>query len=295
MSKLNLFGKDWNNVVFEGRNKLYGAYKLRQESGKSTFLALLIGLGIMSLVFGGSHLYAARSSDWVTVVDFPDTDPLIPVAVIDDKPEKTEPPKPEIIEKQPEKIVDETPTVAALADVRKNIKLTETVVGKDEDVTESLAAQDEFSDEIQSGAHNTEANPDGVVRTEGGRAGTALEGTDVAVSEPSEATIAGNAIVSIAQNKAMPNEGFQKFYDNFSRKFSPGIIKGNVNEVTVRLRFVVEKDGSFSDIKVLDDKNGLGKEAIRVLKSMPYWKPAQHNGMTVRSMFTLPIKIRVNN
>src|SRR5690606_24368112 len=113
MSKLNLFGKDWNNVVFEGRNKLYGAYKLRQENGKSTFLALLIGLGIMSLVFGGSHLYAARSSDRVTVEDIPDSDPLIPVAVIADKPAKTEPPKPEIIDKQPEKIVDETPALAA--------------------------------------------------------------------------------------------------------------------------------------------------------------------------------------
>lgn len=295
MSKLNLFGKEWNNVVFEGRNKLYGAYKLRQESAKSTLLALLIGLGIMSIVFGGSHLYAARSSERVTVVSFPDTDPLIPVAVIDDKPEKTEPPKPEVIEKQPEKIVEETPTVAALADVRENIKLTETVVGKDEDVTESLAAQDEFSDEVQSGAYNTDANLDGVVRTIGGRAGTSVEETDAVTSEPAEVTTAENAIITLVQVKAQPNEGFQKFYDNFSRKFSPGIINTKVNEVTVRLRFVVEKDGSFSDIKVIDDKQGLGKEAVRVLKSMPQWQPAQHNGMTVRSMFTLPIKIRVNN
>src|SRR5690554_598671 len=295
MSKLNLFGKEWSNVVFEGRNKLYGAYKLRQESAKSTLLALLIGLGIMSIVFGGSHLYAARSSERVTVVSFPDTDPLIPVAVIDDKPEKTEPPKPEVIEKQPEKIVEETPTVAALADVRENIKLTETVVGKDEDVTESLAAQDEFSDEVQSGAYNTDANLDGVVRTIGGRAGTSVEETDAVTSEPAEVTTAENAIITLVQVKAQPNEGFQKFYDNFSRKFSPGIINTKVNEVTVRLRFVVEKDGSFSDIKVIDDKQGLGKEAVRVLKSMPQWQPAQHNGRTVRSMFTLPIKIRVNN
>jgi len=295
MSKLNLFGKEWNNVVFEGRNKLYGAYKLRQESAKSTLLALLIGLGIMSIVFGGSHLYAARSSERVTVVSFPDTDPLIPVAVIDDRPEKTEPPKPEIIEKQPEKIVEKTPTVAALADVRKNIKLTETVVGKDEDVTESLAAQDEFSDEVQSGAYNTDANLDGVVRTIGGKAGTSVEETDAVTSEPAEVTTAENAIITLVQVKAQPNEGFQKFYDNFSRKFSPGIINTKVNEVTVRLRFVVEKDGSFSDIKVIDDKQGLGKEAVRVLKSMPQWQPAQHNGRTVRSMFTLPIKIRVNN
>ena len=51
----------------------------------------------------------------------------------------------------------------------------------------------------------------------------------------------------------------------------------------------------FTDIKVVEDKHGLGNEAVRVLKSMPKWKPAQHNGRTVRSQFTLPIKVRVNN
>ena len=65
--------------------------------------------------------------------------------------------------------------------------------------------------------------------------------------------------------------------------------------MVVKLKFVVEKDGSFTDIKVVEDKHGLGNEAVRVLKSMPKWKPAQHNGKTVRSQFTLPIKVRVNN
>ncbi|HZW63554.1 MAG TPA: energy transducer TonB, partial [Flavobacteriaceae bacterium] len=73
-------------------------------------------------------------------------------------------------------------------------------------------------------------------------------------------------------------------------------IGGNVNEISIRLRFVVEKDGSFTDIQVVGaDPHGAGREAIRVLRSMPKWKPAQHNGKTVRSSFTLPIKIRVNN
>ncbi|HZW63555.1 MAG TPA: energy transducer TonB [Flavobacteriaceae bacterium] len=295
MSKLNLFGKEWSNVVFEGRNKLYGAYKLRQESAKSTLLALLIGLGIMSIVFGGSHLYAARNSERAIIIEYPNDDPVVLVAPVDTEREEEVPELPKPVEHEAEELSDDTEPAGALADVRENIKLTETVVGKDEEATETLAAQDEFSDEIQSGTYTTEANPDGVIRTEGGQAGTAVEGTDIVTREPAEAAVAGNAIVTLVQVKAEPNEGFQAFYDRFSRKFSPGTIDSNVNEVVVRLRFVVEKDGSFSDIKVLDDKQGLGNEAIRVLKSMPHWKPAQHNGTTVRSMFTLPIKIKINN
>lgn len=291
MSKLNLFGKEWNNVVFEGRNKLYGAYKLRQESGKTTFLALALGLGLVGLVFGGTHLYAARDLDRVYIIDPNYDDPVETTPLIEEW-ELLEPVLPEKTEDQP---ILEVETKTAMADVRDNKKLTEVIIDKDDKVSENMNAQNQFRDDIQSSAFNTDANLDGIVRTEGGEAGTAIEGEDVVVKKPVESASAGNAIVSYVQVKAMPNEGFETFYDHFSRRFSPGIVSGNEKEIIVRLRFVVEKDGSFTDIRVLNDKHGLGNEAIRVLKTMPKWQPAQHNGTTVRSMFTLPIKIRVNN
>lgn|SRR5690554_476082 len=291
MNKLNLFGKEWNNVVFEGRNKLYGAYKLRQESAKSTLLALVLGLGLVGMLFGGSHLYAARDFEKVIEIELPndglvDTTPII---------EDWERPEPLIPEQAEDKSIAEVETPTSMADVRENKKLTEAVVVKDNEVTESMTAQDEFGDDIQSSAFTTEANPEGIVRTEGGEAGTATEGTDAVVKNPVEAIKAGNEIVTLVQVKAVPNEGFEAFYNQFSRRFSPTSINTNVTEVTVRIRFVVEKDGSFTDIKVVNDKYGFGNEAIRVLKTMPKWQPARHNGSTVRSMFTLPIKVRVNN
>lgn len=57
MANINLFGKDWTNIVFEGRNKAYGAYKLRQENPKTTMLALLLGVVCIGLAFGGSVAY----------------------------------------------------------------------------------------------------------------------------------------------------------------------------------------------------------------------------------------------
>ena len=60
--------------------------------------------------------------------------------------------------------------------------------------------------------------------------------------------------------------------------------------------FVIEKDGSMSDIKVLRNPGyGLDKEAVRVLKSLKTkWKPGVKDGQFVRTQYTLPIKIQMN-
>jgi len=64
-------------------------------------------------------------------------------------------------------------------------------------------------------------------------------------------------------------------------------IKGNVY-----LTFIIEKDGSLSDIKVLRDiGSGTGAEAIRVLKTSPNWIPGKQNNNVVRTLYSLPISI----
>ena len=64
----------------------------------------------------------------------------------------------------------------------------------------------------------------------------------------------------------------------------------------VIVAFVVEKDGSLTDIKVLRDIGfGTGKEAIRVLKLSPKWIPGQQNGHVVRSNNQLPISVVANS
>lgn len=58
----------------------------------------------------------------------------------------------------------------------------------------------------------------------------------------------------------------------------------------VYIEFIVNKDGSITKGKIVRDiGGGCGKEALRVIKTMPNWFPAQNNGHKVRSYFTLPI------
>lgn len=292
MSSLNLFGKEWLNIVFENRNKLYGAYKLRQESTKTTFMALAIGVGLVSMVFGSSYLYASKGEGTVIIVEIPD-DPIMPDIV---DPVKDEP----IVEKPKGTKNDATKQAATKTDVMKNIKLTEMKAVQDNLVKdESLTAQNQFKDDINSGQENLDANEAGSLNTDGSISGTenTKKGDDLIGdgSIDGDEDIKRNEIVKLVQRKAGPNEGFEKFFESYIRKFSAKDIGGNATEMVVKLKFVVEKDGSFTDIKIIEDKHGLGNEAVRVLKSMPKWKAAQHNGKTVRSMFTLPIKVKVNN
>jgi tonB family C-terminal domain len=63
----------------------------------------------------------------------------------------------------------------------------------------------------------------------------------------------------------------------------------------VAVRFIVEKDGSISDVKpILSVHPLLNKEAVRVVESMPKWTPGKHNGKPVRVRFNLPVMFKLN-
>jgi len=296
MSSLNLFGKEWGNIVFENRNKLYGAYKLRQESAKTTFMALAIGIGTLSIIFGSSYLYASKGEPRVREYILPD-DPIVP-DIIDPIEDKLED-KP-TVETDTDKTVEKVIEKSTVKDVMENKKLVDMTAAKDNDVIDDkLNAQKDFNDNINSGKNNTDAHTDGTFNKDGKNSGDEDAGKD---KKPGDGVVGeggdglkDNSIVKLVQKKASPNEGFEKFFESYIRKFAAKDLGGSATEMIVKLKFVVEKDGSFTDIKIVEDKHGLGNEAIRVLKSMPKWKAAQHNGRTVRSQFTLPIKVKVNN
>ena len=63
----------------------------------------------------------------------------------------------------------------------------------------------------------------------------------------------------------------------------------------VAVRFIVEKDGSISDVKpILSVHPLLNKEAVRVVESMPKWTPGKHNGKPVRVRFNVPVMFKLN-
>lgn len=292
MANYNILGKDWTDIVFEGRNKLYGAYKMREESAKYTAMALLIGIiSIGGLFFSG---YLLQSSD-SRKAKLEDTEG-IEMTVIE-MPLPPPEPEPEVI---PDSEPPPPPPAGASKNVQDEVEFKETVVKKDNEVkNEQKTTQQQFDDNTTSGQKSQEGDKkDGDLKKDGENTGQASKGskgtenTNQYVEEKQkEPAVDPNKIHRAVQQKAvMPGNWQQRFV----KDFKVPEVGGDVKQITLRLSFVVEKDGSLTDIKILNDQYGLSREAERVIKSLPSWTPAEHNGVKVRSQFVQPITIRIN-
>ena len=92
--------------------------------------------------------------------------------------------------------------------------------------------------------------------------------------------------------QSFPGAALMKYLDSHVRYPEEAAKDGVQGRVMVE--FVIEKDGSIGDVRVLTGLNrDCDKEAIRVVKSMPKWCPAENNGAPVRSYFMLPITFRL--
>lgn len=99
----------------------------------------------------------------------------------------------------------------------------------------------------------------------------------------------------IAETQATPKDGYKAFYKYIAEhlKYPPQARRTGV-EGTIFIQFVVEKDGSLTDIKVTKGIGaGCDEEAIRVLKSTPKWNPGMQRGNAVRVRQSLPIKFKL--
>lgn len=120
---------------------------------------------------------------------------------------------------------------------------------------------------------------------------TAGTGTDTAI-----AADMGNTIVNAVSLDKLPEfpGGINKFYSYVGTNFEKQEIEGS-GSIRVYVSFVIERDGSMTDIQVKRDPGyGLGKEAIRVLKSLKTkWSPGMIGGKAVRTAYNLPITVQM--
>ena len=114
--------------------------------------------------------------------------------------------------------------------------------------------------------------------------------------EVEEEEVVEDEIFMVVEQKAEFPGGMGECYKWLGKNLEyPSISAENGVQGQVILQFVVNKDGSIQDIKVLRSVDPYcDKEAIRVVGKMPKWKPAQQQGNTVRSRFTLPVRFKLN-
>ncbi|MGQ2984965.1 energy transducer TonB [Flavobacterium sp.] len=278
MSKVSVFDQGWIDLVFEGRNHAYGAYQLRKQDSRTTIKAFFTGLGVMSLLIGIPAMANYLKKD---VPDVMPNDLPGPVIVEFDG-DKT------FVEPKPLKPLPQEPAASAPA---KNTATTafHAPVATSDPVTDPAPKTSDFVDSDPgniTSAGNPDSRPDGVPDGTGPRDSM---GTGVS-------TGTGPGLETTATVDKMPGfpGGLEAFYEQVGRKYRvPELEMSRTFKVYVS--FVVEKDGTMSDIKVARDPgHGLGAEAIRVLKSIrTKWVPGQKKGQPVRTAYSLPITVNV--
>lgn len=276
MSKLNIYENSWIDLVFENRNKEYGAYHLRQESTKTSLLALFMGVSVLTAAISIPIIYGNLNPEHGTIISCPiaELDPIV-VTKFDAY--------------VPPKIEEEAPMPKVTQPITENINtntqlINPEIVHAEAATPEKIATNDELK-----------TNPtDNITSSAGTGIGT-TPSTGTAVTSTS--TITDSTILSSNMVDKMPEfpGGIKKFYTYVGNNFERTEIETE-NAIRVSVSFVVEKDGSMTDIKVLKDPGyGLGAEAIRVLKSLKTkWSPGMYEGKAVRTSYNLPITIQPN-
>lgn len=268
MAKLDIFDPQWLDVVFMGRNQAYGAYVLRKENPKTITKALIIGSAIFILLIT-SPLIAKYLSGFK-----PETEDekvkmtevvLTPPPPVDEKapppPPAAEPPRPKVDQ------VKFPPPVVVPA---------EQVKDEEPPTVEELKVAD-------PGQKTIAGDPTAEIRI------------DEPVGEaPKEAAVTeDNSVYNFASIEQLPEfpggqAGWAKYLQRSLRY--PAMARENNIQGRVTVQFVVEKDGSLTDIKVLRGIGaGCDEEAVRVLKAAPKWKPGVQNGRPVRVSYVMPI------
>lgn len=118
----------------------------------------------------------------------------------------------------------------------------------------------------------------------------------VRIESNSTADSTGDEIFTVVENDPEFPGGMEALYRYLASNIKyPEQAKAENLQGRVFVSFVIEKDGSVSNIKVLRDiGGGCGEEAIRVVQNMPKWKPGRQRGRRVRTQFQLPIYFNIN-
>jgi len=276
MAKVDLIDNSWVDLVFEGKNQAYGAYVLRKETGKRNVKALmwvLIGIAlIFAIAYANLAIQNAIKQNQAIETD-------VELSKLAQKKEA------KVERKEPVKVEMEQKVVEK---VKSSVKFTAPEIKKDDEVKpeDELKSQDDLSKTNTAiGAFDVKGNDEAE--------GEVLKAKEVVVDEKpkEEETKVFDVVEQMPQFPGGPNALFEYLSKNIKY---PVVAEENGIQGRVIVTFVVERDGSITDVKVAKSVDpSLDKEARRVVKSMPHWIPGKQNGSAVRVKYTVPVTFRL--
>jgi protein TonB len=259
---------DYLDIVYNDRNKNYGGYVLRRTYGDRMKKAGLLTLALITTVVFTGYM-STRLKPVVTPIDSRTICSMTDLKLV-------ELPKPVV----PVKPATPPPAPPPASTTRQFTvpKITNEEIKADE----HLARQDELTHAIPGSAN-----------AHGDSLGTASIGGTTGGTGTLPATTTGPATIPNFVEIMPHYNGDLNAYLSSHIQYPEAARNAGI-EGRVGVQFIVNEDGSISDIKITRSiGGGCDEEAMRVIASMPRWQPGRNNGRAVKVYFTQPISFRL--
>jgi len=270
MDNKQILNADLLDLIFDQRNKDYGAYELRRHYNKRISRALIITTALVGITLTSIAVANKWKPEQIATFDPPE----ITVHTIEDKPVQEKPPEPT------------PPPPQKQEPVRQEIFVNPKIVS-DENVTEIMATHEDLNNaQISDVKVESEKLFDGTV------AGPTSEGEAKGIIEPPKKE---PEIWGVVEIQAKFDGNWEKFLTQNLNGDVPINNNAAPGRYQVMIQFVVDIDGTVSDLTPLTNVGfGMEQEAMRVLKKAKKWQPAIQNGRQVKAYRKQPITFLVN-
>lgn len=281
---VDLSSKEWTDIIFEGKNKEFGAYELRKHSDGRHNRAMLFTIIGLVIVLVGSY-FLGIYNDYRREQHELELQAQLEQQLAQMEAEAAE-------EQQEEEVIEAVqepePEEALPEEILNTIKDTEISIAADNEVTEDITSKDEVQESTAAaGASTFDQGTDNleVVRT---------HKDEIIVEEKKPEPVKEEVFTAVEQMPQFPGGEAELLKYVATHIKYPTMAAENNIQGRVVVKFVVKKDGNVGEVVVLRGKDpDLDKEAVRVVKTLPKFIPGKMNGQAVSVWYTLPINFKL--
>ena len=277
---VDLTSKEWRDIVFEGKNKEFGAYVLRQTSPARHTKAIVwvlaaVAVILVLLILSVNDVFKRAEEEQIVTATEQE------MTTFDAEEFEEEIQEEEIFElPEPEEII-------APEEIANSQQVTDLLIVQDEEIEEDKQVKN------QEDIRENEAQLGTVDITEGVNDLNKIEVKEQVIAEP----VVDDEPLSIALVEQKPSfpGGEAAMYTWLGNNIVyPPAASEEGAQGRVVVEFVVGKDGSITNVRVVRPRHpALDREAVRVVSAMPTWVPGRNNGQPVKVTYTLPVTFKL--
>ncbi len=272
MNQTTLLTADILDILFEGRNKEYGAYELRKQYQKRLYIAVSSMLLLVALLFAGYAFSEKMPSHSITAIIPPDME----LAKAKEKEDITPPPPPKV--KPP-------------APVAMQQFVPPRIVNDDDVKPEEQPPTIDELENVKIGLVDKDGSPDeGITAPPPTDEGRGLMEAPKAKTDPDSLFI---TVQIESEYPGGPQAWMRYLKKTLEPLFPQQAIEDGI-QGTVLIRFIVDREGNVSNVEAISGPELLQEAAIQVIRKSGKWTPAIQNGRQVRSYKTQPIVFRID-